>query len=195
VVPQELKKSLARLYQPGAVMLNQPGGGEGEWFRPAFRMGWGHGAEEVWDDYRRSIEREADDRKRELCWRSAEKAVRIATNVAAGCFAQVVTRDHMEWARRWMMQSDETLLTGVEEYMEEEKYAFGELCREIVKRVGRAGGRMTHRQIGRSFQGHLTYARDLESALNFLTGTAQLVWGKDPTGGRPTEWYALPEKE
>ena len=56
----------------------------------------------------------------------------------------------MEFARQWVRKSDETLLTGVAEYMKEEKLEFSELCREIIRRVRQAGGRMKHRDIGRS---------------------------------------------
>ena len=89
-------------------------------------MGWGPGAEQIYDEVRQNVERETDDRRRELFWRSAEKTVRIATIVAAGCLSKTVNRDHMEWARQLVMQSDETLLAGVQEYMEEEKLEFGE---------------------------------------------------------------------
>jgi hypothetical protein len=85
-VPKELKVMLSRLYQPGAVLLNQ--GADGSGFRPLFRMGWGPGAEEIYDAVRQGVERETDDRKRELFWRSPEKTVRVATNVAAGCLSK-----------------------------------------------------------------------------------------------------------
>jgi hypothetical protein len=39
----------------------------------------------------------------------------------------------MEWAYELVKRSDETLLVGVQEYMEEEKYEFAELCREMIE--------------------------------------------------------------
>src|SRR5262245_32648769 len=92
-VPKELKMGLSRLYQPGAVLLDQPM--DGSECRPSFRMSWGRGAEQIYDEVRQSVEREVDDRKRELFWRSPEKTVRIATSVAAGCLSKTVNRDHM----------------------------------------------------------------------------------------------------
>jgi hypothetical protein len=69
-VPKGLKVGLSRLYQPAATLLGQPMNGSE--FKPSFRMGWGRGAEEIYDTVRQTIERESDDRRRELFWRSAE---------------------------------------------------------------------------------------------------------------------------
>lgn len=193
IVPKELKEGLARLYQPAAALMSQPMGG-GEW-KPAFRMGWGPGAEEVYDDIRVGIEQETDDRKRGLFWRTPEKAMRVATSVAAGCFSKTVDRDHMEWSRRFVVRSDEMLLAGTEEYMEEEKLEFADLCREIIRRVRQRGGNETRREIGRSFQNNVVYARNIWEAVDHLVNTDQLVEHRDNnTGGRPSLWYSLPKK-
>src|SRR5262245_24924123 len=192
-VPKELKMALSRLYQPGTVLLNQPG--DGSECKPSFRMGWGLGAEEIYDAVRQSVERETDDRRRELFWRSAEKTVRIATIVAAGCLSKTVNRDHMEWARQLVMRSDETLLAGVQEYMEEEKLEFGELCREIIRRVKREGGSMSRRDVGRSFQNNLRFGPELRRAIDHLIDTEQLIEWKEETGGRPSWWLELPPRE
>src|SRR6516162_763362 len=189
-VPKELKSALARLYQPGTVLLNQPS--DGSECRASFRMGWGPGAEEIYDAVRQGVERETDDRRRELFWRSAEKTVRIATIVAAGCLSKTVNRDHMEWARQLVMKSDETLLAGVQEYMEEEKLEFGELCREIIRRVKREGGSMSRRDVGRSFQNNLRFGPELRRAIDHLVDTEQLIEWKEETGGRPSWWLELP---
>ena len=87
------------------------------------------------------------------------------------------------------------MLTGVAEYMEEEKLEFSELCREIIRRVRQAGGTMKHRDVGRSFQNNLRYKRDLQSALDHLVETNQLTLAKEDTGGRPSIWYSLEKKE
>ena len=189
-VPKELKLGLSRLYQPGTVLLNQPC--DGSECRPSFRMGWGPGAEQIYDEVRQGVERETDDRRRELFWRSAEKTVRIATIVAAGCLSKTVNRDHMEWARQLVMKSDETLLAGVQEYMEEEKLEFGELCREIIRRVKREGGSMSRRDVGRSFQNNLRFGPELRRAIDHLVDTEQLIEWKEETGGRPSWWLELP---
>src|SRR6516225_5803135 len=165
---------------------------DGSECRPSFRMGWGPGAEQIYDEVRQNVERETDDRRRELFWRSAEKTVRIATIVAAGCLSKTVNRDHMEWARQLVMQSDETLLAGVQEYMEEEKLEFGELCREIIRRVKREGGSMSRREVGRSFQNNLRYGPELRRAIDHLIDTEQLMEWKEETGGRPSWWLELP---
>jgi hypothetical protein len=188
-VPKELKIALGRLFQPSATLL------DGVEFRPAFRMGWGPGAEEIYDSVREGVERETDERKRELFWRSAEKTVRIATIGAAGCLSRTVNRDHMEWAYELVKRSDETLLVGVQEYMEEEKYAFGELCREIIRRMRQAGGGMSGREIGRSFQNNLNFGPpELKRAVDHLVETEQVLEQKVGTGGRPSIWYQLPPR-
>src|SRR5262249_49122658 len=133
--------------------------------------------------------------RKELWLRTPEKAVRVATIVAAGRFAKVVSREDIEWARAWVRQSDETLLAGVNEYMEEEKLEFSELCREIIRRIRLAGGAMSKRDLGRSFQNNVRFARDLQSALDHLAETEQLIYQKRDTGGRPSVWYALPNAE
>ena len=99
----------------------------------------------------------------------------------------------MEWAREWTLTGDDTLFTGVTEYMEEEKLEFSALCREIIRRVRLENGTMTLREIKRSFQNNLRYEKDLGSALEQLVETEQLIEGKDKdTGGRPSVWYSLP---
>ena len=86
----------------------------------------------------------------------SEGATAIEPMAAAGCLSKIVTRDYMEWAHGFVARGDETLLTGVREHMEEEKLGFSELCREIIRRVGREGGSMQRREVGRSFQNNLT---------------------------------------
>lgn len=187
-VPKSLREGLAKLYQPVSV-LDQNG-------KPAFRMTWGPGAEEVWNAIREQIERETDERRRELFWRSPEKTVRVATVAAASYFATTVSREHMEWAREWILSGDNTLYAGVTEFMEEEKLEFFALCRKIIRRFRLEGGSMTLREIKRSFQNNLRYKKDLASALEQLTETEQLIERKDKdTGGRPSIWYSLPEEE
>jgi len=101
----------------------------------------------------------------------------------------------MEWARQLVMKSDETLLAGVQEYMEEEKLEFGELCREIIRRVKREGGSMSRRDVGRSFQNNLRFGPELRRAIDHLIDTEQLIEWKEETGGRPSWWLELPPKE
>ena len=186
-IGKDLRQRLAKLYQPISLLDNTG--------KPSFRMNWGPGAEEVYEAIRNDVEKETDERRRELFWRSPEKTVRVATIIAAGCFDKSVTRGAMEFAREWVRKSDETLLTGVAEYMEEEKLEFSELCREIIRRVRQAGGTMKHRDVGRSFQNNLRYKRDLQSALDHLVETSQLTLTKEDTGGRPSIWYRLEKEE
>jgi hypothetical protein len=171
-------------------LLNQPV--DGSELRPLFRMSWGPGAEEIYDGIRQGVERETDDRKRELFWRSPEKTVRIATNVAAGCLSKTVNRDHMEWAHQFVARSDETLLTGVKEHMEEEKLEFSELCREIIRRIRREGGSMLRRDVLRSFQNNLTYGPEVKRAIDYLIESEQLREWKVDTGGRPSWRLGFP---
>ena len=125
-----------------------------------------------------------------------EKMVRIATSIAAGCFSKTVDRDHMEWAHQFVMRSEETLLAGIEEHMEEEKLEFAELCKEIMRRVRQWGGKMTKRDIGRSFQNNVVYAHHIWNAVDHLVNTEQLLeWRNASTGGRPSIWYSLPERK
>ena len=164
--------------------------------RPAFRMGWGPGAEEVYDAVRVSIEQETDERKRGLFQRTPEKTVRVGTTVAAGCFSKTVNRDHMEWAHEFVRRSDEALLAGVEEWMEEEKLQFGDLCREIIKKVKREGGRIRRRDVGRAFQGNVTYgSKEYRDALGHLVETEQLFEWEEKTAGRSIWWLELPHPE
>jgi hypothetical protein len=186
-LPERIKAGLQKLYQP-PQLLDQSG-------EPAVRLTWGPGAEEIFDNVRISLERETDERKRELFWRAPEKIVRVATIVAAGRFATEVSREDMEWAWDWVSDCDQTLLTGVNEYMEEEKLEFSELCREVLRRIRHAGGVMTQRELGRSFQGNLRYKRDLTTALEHLVDTEQLHYENKKTGGRPSPYYSLPQEE
>ena len=183
-IPKRLSEGVAKLYQPLSV-LDEAG-------KPAFRMAWGPGAEEVYNGIREKVERETDDKRRTLLWRGPEKTVRVATTAAAACFAKAVSREHMEWAWDWVRAGDETLYAGVVEYGEEEKLDFAKLCREIIRRVRREG-HMTLRDLKRSFQNNLHYKRDFQSALDQLIETEQLIEHKDETGGRPSIWYSVGE--
>jgi hypothetical protein len=100
----------------------------------------------------------------------------------------------MEWAREFVNGSNATLLSGIEEYMEEEKLAFAELCREMIRRVRLYGGKMSKREIGRSFQNNVEQRHQIWSAIDHLVETEQLIeWRDGDTGGRPSIWYFLPQ--
>jgi len=182
--PQSIKDGLNRLCMQASIL------DEG---KPSIRMEWGPGAEEVYDTVRKAVEAEADDRRRELFWRTPEKIVRVATIIAAGRFAKAVSREDMEWSQDWVRASDETLLAGVNEYMDDEKLEFGELCREIMRRVKFEGGEMTKRDLGRSFQNNIRFKPDLDKALEHLVETEQLDRQKLGTGGRPSWVYGIPK--
>jgi Protein of unknown function (DUF3987) len=186
-VPFKLMDRLCKLYQP-SVQIDPTG-------KPPVRLAWGPGAKEIFDEVREASRAETDDRIRDLLGRTAEKTVRIATILAAGCSADAVTREHMEWARDWVRKSDATLWAGVNEYMEEEKLEFNELCKEIIRRIRREAGQMSHRDLGRSFQGNVRFKKDLDSALQHLVDTGQLLFNKESTGGRPSIIYTIPKGE
>jgi hypothetical protein len=76
--------------------------------------------------------------------------------------------------------------------MEEEKLEFAELCKDIIRRVRQEGGSMSHRDLGRSFQGNVRFKKDLDSALLHLVDTEQLLMDKASTGGRPSITYRIP---
>jgi hypothetical protein len=99
----------------------------------------------------------------------------------------------MEFALASVRVSDATLIEGVTEYMQEEEMAFGELCKDIIRRIRAAGSKMSHRELGRSFQGNVRYKRDLDNALLHLVETEQLLLEKIATGGRPSWVYQLPK--
>jgi hypothetical protein len=187
-IPWDLKKCLMDLYQP-SVQIDATGA-------PPVKLAWGPGAKEVFDHFREACRAETDDRKRDLLARSPEKVVRVATILAAGRFANAVSLEDMEWAHAWVRDSDETLFSGVMEYMEEEKMEFDELCKEIPRRIRQHGRMMTHRELGRSFQGNIRYKKQLNEALAHLVDTDQLIYEKDqPAIGRPTYTYGLPTDE
>jgi hypothetical protein len=183
-----LMQRLQGLYRP-SVQIDATG-------RPPMKLDWGPGAKEIFDEVRVATRAETDDLRRDLLGRTAEKVVRVATILAAGCDADAVSREHMEWAHAWVRESDATLFSGVSEYMEEEKMEFAELCKEIIRRIRHAGGAMTKRELGRSFQGNVRFRKELNEALAQLIETDQLIYEKDqPPRGRPTEVFSLPTNE
>jgi hypothetical protein len=121
--------------------------------------------------------------------------VRIATSIAAGCFDPVVTREYMEWSWEWVRGGDETLIAGVTEYMEEEKLEFGELCKEVIRRIRRGGGGMLETTVKRSFQNNIRYKKDIKDALDHLLETRQLVRTKanESDIGRPSWLLSIPK--
>jgi hypothetical protein len=59
-----------------------------------------------------------------------------------------------------VLKSDETLLAGIEEHMEEEKFEFAELCKEIIRRVRQWGGKMRRRELGKGYRRQASTGRD-----------------------------------
>jgi hypothetical protein len=189
-LPKALRDGLARLYQPLSA-LDATG-------KPAFRLAWGPGAEEVYQAIKEQVEADTDDRRKILFSRAPEKAVRDASTIAAGCLDKFVQRKYMELTRDWTLASDESLWQGFLEYGDEEKLDFSNLCREIIRRVRRVlreGGKMTERKLKRSFQNNLKRKQDLDIAIDQLVETNQLLEFKvKPEGGigRPSIHYELP---
>jgi hypothetical protein len=182
-IPKSIRDGLSKLYQPVSLL---------DWNgAPTLRLAWGRGAEEVYDAVRDEIANEPDDRKRELFIRTAEKTVRVASVVAAGRFSREVSRGDMEWSRDWVLASDETLLAGVNDYMEEEKFKLADLYREVLRRIKSNGNAMPVRKLKRSFQNNKTHKDQLTDAVDWLKADGRLVEHKVPTGGRPKDWYII----
>jgi Protein of unknown function (DUF3987) len=184
VVSRDLSRALNRLHHRSqAEVLDDT-----EW---PHRLTWGTGAEEVYNTVRIERENEVDELRQELCVRTAEKIVRVATIVAAGKFMNLVTQADMEWARDCIITSDDTLYTGIQEYMIEEKKDFSELCREIIRRIRKKGGALTGSEIKRSFQNNVRYKREIDDALDHMLASLQLEYTRKDTGGRPSGIYSI----
>jgi hypothetical protein len=196
-VPPALMASLKALYRPGnsnalKEVLNLKTEEITEAlaasFDPQINMGWGPGAEAIFDDLARTVRDAPDPLRRNLFIRTAELTVRVATIVAFGRGSHTVDRPDMEWARALVLGSAETLYAGVKKYTVDPQ-DFAGLCQRILDLLDANGGQITKREIKRRCTNYIHRGTDLDAALKHLDDAEQIRCRLETTGGRPSIIY------
>jgi hypothetical protein len=189
-VPPTLLVSLRSLYKPrnalqDALNTKVEEADLGISFEPEITMGWGPGAEVIFDELARTVRDEPDQLRRNLFIRVAELTVRVATIVAFGRSSRTVDEPDMVWARALVLESAETLYAGVRKYTVDPQ-DFAGLCQRILDLLEQSAGRITKRELNRRCTNYIRRGTDLEGALKHLK-EAELIRESTPsTGGRPS---------
>ncbi len=160
---------MERLHKPVAKYQSPPGVSRASFdgpVKPQYKLGWGPGAFELYQQFTRSIRSETDDRVLELRIRASEMAVRLATIRACGRLAETVDVDDIEWAIALARASADMLCAGVAEHVMPE--GLDGLCEKIMEVVLRKNGVCSERDIFRSVRRRIKRAKDLDDALGYL---------------------------
>jgi hypothetical protein len=157
------------------------------------KLGWGVGAEEVYDRLNEEMVAEKDVRRERLGIRVAENAVRLATIVAIGRGSKTVDREDMVWAAALVRLSFEAAVGGVEKHVRE-YYEFPQFCDEVEAKIRLRGGQCSKRQLERDFRRHSRTGFELGNALNQLVKEDRIKQGDLRTRGRSSPGYRLVEE-
>jgi hypothetical protein len=157
-------------------------------FDPQITMGWGPGAEAIFDHLARTVHDEPDQLRRNLFIRVAELTVRVATIAAFGRASHTVDRPDMEWAHKLVLGSAETLHAGVKKYTVDPQ-DFAGLCRRILDLLVEYGGRITKREIKRRCTNYINRGTDLDGALKHLAEAELIREHIETNGGRSSIIY------
>jgi hypothetical protein len=134
--------------------------------KPQYKLSWGPGAFELYQQFNKSIRSEPDDRVLELRIRAPEIGVRLATIRACGRLSETVDVDDIEWAIELARASADRLCAGVAEHVMPE--GLDGLCEKIMEVVLRKNGVCSERDIFRSVRRRIKRANDLDAALGYL---------------------------
>jgi hypothetical protein len=186
-VPTDLERALKALYKPRkkaetpGEVLDEPIDPS---FEPEVKMTWGPGAEAASFDLDDSVTAYPDPRRQAIFARAAEKAAKIASIVAFCDDRTVVELVDFEWAKAWVLESDETLLAGVNKYSVDPQ-DFAALCRLILEFVKGASGRQASmRNLKRKFATLIKNGKDVTGALQYLAECECIALDYPPVGAR-----------
>jgi hypothetical protein len=201
-VPPALEQALKALYTPrqkpqtAEEILTAPIDGS---FEPAVKMSWGLGAQAAFFDFEKSMTFEEDELKQAVFGRAAEKACKIASIVVFFDGRTVVEVADFNWAKDWVLKSDQTLFDGVKKYGVDPQDFVG-TCRQILNHLRQAPKRqMSMRNLKRKCATLIHRGKDMDGALQYLAECGCLVIiGADPAEtprrGRPAsvmiKWLA-----
>ena len=199
-IPHHLKQALKTLYRPrkkaetAEEILEVWDGG----FGPEVKMRWGPGAQAAFFEFDKSMTFKEDELKQAIFGRAGEKACKIASIVASGDGRTVVELADFNWAKAWVVESDQTLFDGVKKYGTDPQDFIG-TCRQILDYLKKAPNRqMSMRDLKRKCATLITQGKNLDRALQYLTECDCIEFlgsaGDKPRRGRPAsamiKWIA-----
>lgn len=128
----------------------------------------------------------------ELGMRVCENAVRLATIMAVGRGAAVVSREDMAWAARLSQQSFEAACGGFDKYMTR-FYSFPRMCEEFIKMLEKSDGFLSNTKATQEFRNFQRFGNEFERVTRQLIEENRIAKGKMRTGerGPPTKGWAL----
>jgi hypothetical protein len=102
-----------------------------------------------------------------LSERICENSIRIATTIAVGRNARAVGRRDIEFAIDLCSRSFDAVVGGVERYMFE-RFEFPRLCEVVFNKIASVGGKMSTRDLKRTFRNNQSWGNELDRALRYL---------------------------
>jgi hypothetical protein len=157
--PKELINRLCAL--PRLTILDHMGDGK---LPTPLVLPWADdGAADVYVEFSKrmdAIQEEGDYNRRDLSQRVCENSIRIATNIAIGRGARAVWKPDIQFGIQLMEQSFEAITGGVERYMFE-RFEFPRMCEAVFNKIVACGGRITDRELYRTFRNHQAWGNEL----------------------------------
>jgi hypothetical protein len=164
--PEWLVKALKQIAGKPAPIDNRPLM-KGSWVVTDFRkIGWGPGAEELWQHFENEIRDMPSVDDRELWIRAPDFALRCATVVATFRGSEVVEVEDLEWSIEFARHSTKQLARGLAEHMLEE-YEQADLV-EHIREEFRRRGVMTHGTIRKLCERKVNDHRKIDLAIDHL---------------------------
>jgi hypothetical protein len=185
-IPPALAQALKALYpqRTSEEILAQPVWG----VKPDTEIGWGPGAEAIFQELARDIKKEPDKKRRTIFIRVAEIAVRVATIAAGGRGSRTVDVADFKWAKALALAGAETLYNGVKEHSYDPQ-DFAGLCQRVEDYLKASPDKIqTMRDINRKFTNSMKRGTDLEQVLKHLEAAEQIKrYVRYPPIGRRSE--------
>jgi hypothetical protein len=190
--PEWLVKALKEVAGKPAPIDNRPLMKD-KWVVTDFRkIGWGPGAEDLWQHFENEIRDMPSVDDRELWIRAPDFALRCATVVAAFRGARVVEVEDLEWSIEFARHSTKQLANGLAQHMLEE-YEQADLV-EHIREEFRRKGVLTHGQIRKLCERKVNDHRKIDLAIDHLMKVEHIAELESAAGpGRPTrrwQWNA-----
>ena len=134
---------------------------------------------------------DADPKAEPFLARTAENAIRLATNVTIGLGVDCIETDVMTWAREFALWSSDTMAQGAGLYIADTENQA--MARAVLRAVTKAGGGVTKSGLIRALD-HKYKTRELDSVLGSLVESGELVAAKQSSGGRSATRYTLQKR-
>ena len=150
------------------------------------RLGWGAGAEEIYEAELDRVFNETDESRRKLWSRTPEKINRAASTFATSRLDTKVERSDMEVAQAIMRHSDRVFQRGIDKARKNRELTHAELRHEIARRLVADffNRQASTAELKHSFRHNTKFKGAVEDALKDMRDTKMVEYVCIKTGGR-----------